>query len=492
MLNRVVSTHAFKQIMGGLLICMTTPLVFAYSDGPELVKGVVDTVDLPSFQSQLDALEAEYSILSESYEEIHYEVEEIQESLDGYVTPSRPGSTLQVKGRIHLDMWNFPGDSPGVNGFETNDPLVSPQDKLAFRRIRIGVQGDLPRSMHYKIEVEYASANDTEFRDIYIGWKKLPFLQTLRVGNQKRPYGLDHLNSSNVNVFIERPFVVEGFNQDTRRLGIVSYGLSNDQRWNWRYGIYNQRLIQDEGSYTSDHFQGQIAGRIARTAWYDKRSEGRNYAHWAVSGTWANTDQNAATNNFAGSGINEAEFRTRPEGRSVNRWLDTGLIANADDYSLLGLESVVNIGSWQLVSEYQKVWLDRTAGSELEFDGAYAYISYFLTGEHIPWNRKNGTIGRVEPFEEFYLLSNRCGTKRGMGAWQIAARWSYADFSDQDILGGEGESITAGLNWYMTTFASMQFNYIYGEIKDNDFNAPAGAPNFGNYHILGTRLRMDF
>ncbi len=469
-----------------------TEKAFATED-PEIATGVVDTVDLPSYQSQLDELEAKYSDLSDSYEELGEDFGELKGSLKGYAKTGHSDATMKVNGRVHLDMWNFPDTSPGVNGFESDDPLVSPQDRLGFRRLRFGVKGDLPYNMLYKIEMEFAGGNSSEFRDAYIGWNELPFLQTLLIGNQKRPYGLDHLNSSRYNIFIERPFVIESFNQDARRLGVVSYGLSDDQAWNWRYGVYNQRLIQDEGNYVSDHFQAQIAGRMANTIWYDECSDGRGYAHWAVSGTWANTDQNAAADNFADSGISEARFRHRPEARTDARWLDTGVIPNSDDYSLLGLEGVVNLGAWQLVAEYQKIWLDRTVGSELEFDGGYAYLSYFLTGEHIPWDRKSGTLGRVKPFENFFLV-DRCsgGTGHGMGAWQLAARWSYADFSDQDIQGGEGESITAGLNWHWTPYARMQFNYIYGEIENNDLNAAAGAPNYGHYQIIGTRFIVDF
>ncbi len=52
--------------------------------------------------------------------------------------------------------------------------------------------------------------------------------------------------------------------------------------WNWRYGVYNQRLMQDEGNYTNDHLQPELAGRLANTIWYDEISDGRGYAHWAV------------------------------------------------------------------------------------------------------------------------------------------------------------------------------------------------------------------
>lgn len=400
------------------------------------------------------------------------------------------GVTLEVHGRIHADLWAFPGDSPGVNGFETGDPDVSPQDRLGFRRLRIDVRGELPAGMLYKLETELAGGNESEFRDIYLGWKDLPWVQRVLIGNQKRPYGLDHLNSSNFNVFLERPFVIEGFNQDARRVGVSSYGVSDSKRWNWQYGLFNQRLIQDEGLYTSDHWQAQVAGRIANTAWWDSESDGANYAHWALAGTWANTDENADDDTPAGSGVNEADFRTRPEARTVRRWLDTDDIDGGDDYTLLGVEGVVNLGPLQLVSEYQNTWLNRPGLEDLHFHGGYVYLSYFLTGEHMPWNRQAGKLGRVKPRRNF-SFGNRCGD-RGCGAWQIAARYSYADFTDADVRGGIGESLTLGLNWYWSPNAKMQFNYIYGEITDSRLNDSNPAPNSGDYHLIGTRFLVNF
>ena len=103
-----------------------------------------------------------------------------------------------------------------------------------YRRIRFGFRGTVPpANMSYRIEIEFSGQDGSQFRDAWIGWDDLVLLDTVRVGNQKRPYGLDHLNSSNFNVFLERPFVVDGFNEDNRRLGIVSYGVSDNRRFNW-------------------------------------------------------------------------------------------------------------------------------------------------------------------------------------------------------------------------------------------------------------------
>ena len=437
------------------------------------------------FEKRLKALEGNYADLSDAHSDL-------EKSLDGNALAGHSGATMKVNGRIHTDVWAFPGDSPGVNGFESGDVAISPQDRIGFRRIRFGVRGTIPCNMLYKIEMEFAGGDESEFRDVYIGWEELPILQTLLIGNQKRPYGLDHLNSSRYNVFIERPWVIESFNQDARRIGIQSYGVSDDLAWNWRYGAFNQRLIQDEGSYISDHWQGQIAGRMANTIWWDKCSDGRSYAHWAVSGTWADTDGNADADNFAESSANEAQFRHRPEARTVSRWLDTGRISGAEDYGLLGAEAVVNVGPVQLVGEYQNVWVNRPSSTNLHFHGGYFYLSYFLTGEHMPWDRETGMLARIVPRENFVVV-DRCGRRAcGLGAWQVAVRYSIADFADRDIQGGIADSVTAGLNWYWTPYAGMQFNYLYGNITNNDLNAAPGGPNFGDYHILGMRFRVDF
>ena len=400
-------------------------------------------------------------------------------------------STMKVVGRVHVDYWGFPQSEPGIDALEGGPD--GPQDRLNFRRMRFGVRGNLQSNMEYRIEMEFAGGNNSEFRDAWLGWKELPVLQKLLIGNQKRPYGYDHLNSSRFNVFIERPFIIESFSQDARRLGAVSYGVSDNEAWNWRYGVYNQRLIQDEGNYTNDHLQLELAGRLANTIWYDEVSGGRGYGHWAVAGTLANPDgQTPGDNGGTGPDANEARFRHRPEARTATRWLDTGRIAGADDYQMLALETVWNFGALQFVSEYQHMWLQRIDGApELQFHGAYAQVAYFLTGEHMPWKRSSGTIDRIKPFEDFFLVRT-CdgGLGRGWGAWQVAARWSYADFNDDNILGGEAESLTLGLNWYWTANARMQFNYIIGEIDNNAVTR--GVPLSGDYEILGCRFMVDF
>ncbi len=446
-----------------------------------------EDTDITKLSEKIAALEKE----QEKFEESLEKVEELAGNKSIVVSGSSK-STMKISGRIHLDGWGFDTDEdPAINQFNGG---TDPQNRLGFRRLRFGVAGKIKDNMIYKIEMEFAGGNDVEFRDAFMGWTDLPFLQEVLLGNQKRPYGLDHLNSSRYNVFIERPFVIEAFNEDARRLGLQSYGISDDLAWNWRYGVFNGRNVQDEGNYVGDHLQLQLAGRLANTIWYDETSNGRGYAHWAISGSHADVSPNAVRDGNNPTGGTEGRFRTRPEARTDStRWLDTGAMVNADYYNLIGLESVLNLGSLQFVGEYQNNWVERSGAEDLHFHGGYVYASYFLTGEHLPWERESGTLDRVVPFENFWLVNTANGGRAaGWGAWQVAARYSYADFTDENIFGGVGSAWTMAMNWHWNANARMQFNYITGEISDSTVGNRAGAPVTGSYDVYGARFMVDF
>ncbi|MCP4507310.1 MAG: ATPase, partial [Fuerstiella sp.] len=71
----------------------------------------------------------------------------------------------------------------------------------------------------------------------------------------------------------------------------------------------------------------------------------------------------------------------------------------------------------------------------------------------------------------------------------IAARYSYLDVSDQDVLGGVGNSGSFAFNWYWTAYSKLQFNLIYGEIDDR---SPAVGTTGGSYLMAGTRFAIEF
>lgn len=428
----------------------------------------------PVLESRLSSLEEDWKKFSESEK-------------DKKAKDAAKATTMKVFGRIQLDGWNFSGDTPGIASFNNPANPTDPENAIGFRRLRIGVSGDIKDNMIYKFEYDFADPADPAFKDVYIGFEDLPVFQTLLIGNQKRPLGMDTLNSSRYNTFLERPLVVEAFNEDARRLGICAYGVSEDETWNWRYGIFNLENVSNDGSYVGDAGQMSVNGRLAGTPWYDETSDGRGYLHLGIADMWAQPDGDST-----GTNSNGARFRTRPEARTGSvRWLDTGGIAGADWFNTLGLEAMLNVGSFSLVSEYQVTKVGRGAqGSDLTFDGAYVQAAYFLTGEYQPIDRKSGTIERIKPLENFFLVNTCDGeTGGGWGAWQVAARYSYLNLSDANIRGGDERNWTLAMVWWWNSHSRMQFNYIHAEIDDR---GPINGYTGGKSDIFGVRFSTDF
>lgn len=457
---------------------------------PLAVPPIDDSVaaDEPAdFETRLQKLEEGWAELDDAWSA--FDAAEKKKKADAKKKP-----TFKINGRIHADFWDFINDDGGI-GFLEN-PIGSmpaaqvgadPEDRFAFRRIRLEMKGDILETMLWRIQIDFNKPATAEMKDVYLGFRNLPYNQELLIGNQKRPIGLDHLNSSRYNVFTERPFVVETFNEDARRPGIAMYGYTDDEKYHWRYGAYYLENITNDGQAIGDSRQMSANFRLSSSPWYDDASGGRGYWHWAIAGMIAKPDGDATAGDINN---NDGRFRTRPEARSNTRWLDTGRIAGADWYEIIALESMFNVGPLQITGEYQHNFMQRDGFQDVQFHGGYLFVSYMLTGEHIPYNRKTGCIGRLQPFENFFLVDTCNGCRgTGWGAWGVAARYSYLDVSDGDVLGGEGHSATAALNWYWTAYSKVQFNLIYGNIDDRD---PATGTTGGDYLMAGTRFAIEF
>ena len=115
-----------------------------------------------------------------------------------------------------------------------------------------------------------------------------------------------------------------------------------------------------------------------------------------------------------------------------------------------------------------------------------AQVSYFLTGEHRPYDRKLGIHKRLEPFEDFFRVRTRSqGIQNGLGAWEVAARYSNIVLNDKNVQGNNLTDFTIGLNWYLNPYTRWKFNYIRAFLQDE---------RKGNSltDIYGTRIDFDF
>jgi len=85
----------------------------------------------------------------------------------------------------------------------------------------------------------------------------------------------------------------------------------------------------------------------------------------------------------------------------------------------------------------------------------------------------------------------------GIGAWEIAARYSTLNLTDSGVRGGGEKDITVGLNWYATSNVRFMLNYIKVN-TDNDANGTApllpGETTHGHDDpsIVQARAQVDF
>jgi phosphate-selective porin OprO/OprP len=391
-------------------------------------------------------------------------------------------------GRIDLDRWSFPDSSPGVDVLEHPGAapltLVDPEDRLEFRRTRIGVKGNLDPGMHYKLELEFYDPGNALLRDVYFGFDDLPLLQLVIIGNQKRPLGFDQLTSSRYNAFMERAAITDAFNEDQRRPGMMSIGKVEGRELYWQAGMFGLENVSGDGKYLGDHDQESFNLRVRGLPVKDEAKE--EFLHLAVATMHGNPDGNA---DGLDGHVNEARFRGR-EVRSEERWLNTGRIAGADSFDILGSEVVYSKGPFTAVLETMDNRVEREGmPQDLHLHGAYGYLAWFLTGEHQPYDSQLGTFAAVKPRRPFFRTDEEGEVEDGWGALQLALRYSRADLTDQDVLGGVGSNWTLGLNWWWNTSARMQINAVHGQIEER---ALVAGLTGGDFTSLGTRLMVSF
>ena len=82
------------------------------------------------------------------------------------------------------------------------------------------------------------------------------------------------------------------------------------------------------------------------------------------------------------------------------------------------------------------------------------------SGEHREYSRSRGAFARVRPNKNFL------GEERGLGAWELAARYSHLDLEDAGINGGELDDFSIGANWYLNPNTRVMLNWVFADADD--------------------------
>jgi phosphate-selective porin OprO/OprP len=319
--------------------------------------------------------------------------------------------------------------------------------------------------------------------DAWINIKDVPILGNVRIGNQKEWFSLEHLNSYRYLEFMERSYLFD-FAQPTAFNNGFSPGISAFRTWAddrifSAVGFYKNEsdLIgfgQNNGNYA-------VTGRLAALPLWMPDDK----IFWHVGGAMSHRDP-----------VNgQVQIRIRDEVRNapfplLNLIANTGLISTQSQ-TLYNIETAAVIGPLTLQAEYTANVLQGAqpvAGmplTNLFFQGGYAEVLCFLTGESRTWNAKNAFFNGVQPKKPIRFKPSD-GEDYGWGAWEVGVRYTYLDMSNGPVQAGRLDNVTIGLNWYLNANAKLQFNYDYLHRGDTNNGAQ------GNVHAFGTRMALNF
>ena len=347
---------------------------------------------------------------------------------------------LQIAGAASNDSAAFAGVS------EDLDEAVGPiEDGVEWRRARVWAEGRFYKRINWKFQYDFAVNNPPQLKDAYMGILLPDFglgSWQFRGGRFKAPSSLEGYTSGNNTTFMERGVVAAFF--PSRNTGFLLQGdtprLRRKIHWNIGY-------IQPEDELgTTDTDNAGVSGRFTYAF---NPGGGDLLLHLGADYMRRNVDDTM-------------NYLSRPESHLAPSFVDTGDIP-AVAANTLNLEAAVVNGPLSFQGELAWARVETTDESaDPSFYAFYVYTSYFISGETRPYEEETGAFGRIEPASEFR------GSEGGLGALEVAFRFSRIDLTDEEVEGGIMNDATVAFNWYASRNGRVSTNVIHSRVEGFD------------------------
>ncbi len=420
-------------------------------------------------EKQMEEIKAQREEIRAQREEIESQGQELAEveqeesnapavTLDakGFNVKSQDGRfSMKIGARLHTQASGNYGDLPDG---------VDATDGTELRRARLELKGTFYEDWKWSTELDFAD-NDVAIKDFWLAYEGFP-LASVSVGHQKQPYSLSIEMSSNDIPFIERSidaFLLERFVD--RAIG--ARAQHSGEHWFAAAGVYGESVDpnkdDDEGwglagrfIYTPILSENRVLHLGARVA-YREPSPGKD-------------------------GLRIKDETTHQSNLAI---VDTGQIENIDSATLVGPEFALAVGPFSLFGEYNKAFIDRSRGSDHDFDSWHVAGTWTMTGESraAAYKMSSGEFKRLKGDNNFSLAA------RTWGAWELAGRLSGIHLNDGSLKGGEEMVWTTGLNWYLNPAVRLMFEW--SRIVDTD-NTSATRRDANGMDIVQGRVQFVY
>lgn len=335
-----------------------------------------------------------------------------------------------------------------MSDFTLSDGADGSGEGVEFRRVRLGVKGDLSSFASFRVELDFASGDEEDFAggtnvdgdtdaifaDAYLKLNRL-FPATLTIGHFKEPLGLDELTSSRFITFMERS-VTSGF-APARNHGFMLSDSTDELTWQAGY-------FYDADAYGtgSDPDATSLAGRVVYRPWLSNRGE--SLLH--LGAAWNARNGTKTVKFYPGSHM--APFS---ESFSLT------------DPTTLGLEIAWTDGPLSIMAEQMSAE-DGITGNTASATSIQA--SWFLGDQYRGYKTSSGAFERAQGADD--------------GAWELAARHGSWDFDDSGT-NDSGSALALGLNWHIDPFTRVMMDTIQV--------TPEGGESFS---VVAIRFAYDF
>jgi len=455
---------------------------------------------------------------------------------------------VKIGGRTQVDAVTFSAGTGPTQPANQGGLDPSLANTVNLRRARFRMEGRMYEMYDWAAEYDFAnelnvnnetfpterdSGPITAVTDLWLQVREIPLLGTVRVGNQKDPFGYEHLMSSRWLNFMERSYSQDAFEAPFNNgfaPGIQLLNSNEEGDFGWQVGQFKN--VTNPFGFSNSNGGSMTVGRLVYLPVFE--DEGRKLLHLGLSGRtleprrqYTSFDKTTGLPNSPE--IAAIRFRSRgdirngPPGPLNSIYADSGVLQGSWQ-NMVGLEFVGNNGPWSFQSEYFGSWLYNartTAAGPLVtngyqpkpgtnvgtvyYQGGYAEVLYFLTGESRTYSKIEYRFDRPVPHNNFYAIRGGGSGRRlsvSEGAWQVGVRYNYLCLSDGEVNGGVLNGMTLGLNWLLNPNARVYFNYdfTYRDFASTPWakdstGAIVPSPSYngsGGIHGLGTRLAFDF
>jgi phosphate-selective porin OprO and OprP len=456
----------------------------------------------PAPAAPVAAAPAPAAVLGANKPAIAYETPSHQFGL----TSADGANSIELTGRVHFDTGFYPGYT-AAEGVGPYGAGKKPQSGVNARRVRLGVVGKFLDDFNYALIYDFGGSTDatpttTGIENAYItynGFNKAstPVPVAIDFGYMDIPFTLDEAVSSNDIMFMER---------SSSQVAATTFGGS-DARSALGFRSYKPNYFAGAwltGPQAGDPHSGAQRSRLAFLVRASVNPIQTDAYSLHIGGGYAYSEPpkgNATVPTVTLS--DRPEFRIDP---TVT--LSTGGIPEKNG-SVAAAELAGTFGNFFLQGEYYHYTISQKerapnpfggtnlASPDLDFDGGYVQASYSIGGRRKYAPATGGYTG-VVPDHPFSL------SKGGMGAFELAARFSALDLNDHlpaqgapfastgGVQGGDQKAYTLGVNWYASTNVRVMFNWVHADINARTLTTSATRNEQGGSRIDSVGARAQF